>query len=540
MHPVSAYTGASSSPTTGGTVVVVGRNFGPASLNAVDRVEYVHQHLPLEYQANCTVTVDDVQLTCRTPGGVGADLLWTVTIAGQSSSNPRTGYHPPQVHSVGVGVAVGMPVGDQSSDLDRSSSDGTSGEGDPSASPATTRTPPAALAANVTLSPSVLASLPTSGGGLALVLTGKYFAGRAVAAPLSVIARGSGEHGPARVAAPGCAVSQEEVEVTCMVPPGVGTNFSWSVCVAGQCSPPTPGAVTSYGAPTVTRVDVSDSGPGSTAPATGTAGGATITLLGTNLGSDPRDVTVTWNGEEVTSVFYPVPHSQLRFSTIPGPGGPIVLTLSVGGQTPGVGTLPRNLSYRGPSISAVDVDSDHQEDVDCSSGPVSVGAANATLVVYGANFGVPGAATVLVNGVPCAVDPLRASPAHDELYFVTPLCSGVVTVVVAGVRSGTVAYVYQDLVASPVVVTVSPLVLTGPTLGGTSITISGRYFQSRGTVVFVGVGECDWRSGLANGTTYYTRAEIRCVGRVWWRVDYSGCVCHLSCSLCKVIYVGFL
>jgi hypothetical protein len=54
------------------------------------------------FSAACVVSRDDVELTCRTGGGVGATVLWTITIAGLSSSNPRTGYRRPVVDRLGV------------------------------------------------------------------------------------------------------------------------------------------------------------------------------------------------------------------------------------------------------------------------------------------------------------------------------------------------------------------------------------------------------------------------------------------------------
>jgi hypothetical protein len=84
--------GAAGAPTAGGPVTISGRNFGPAALSAVGRVEYAPVGLPFVFTAACAVTVDDVLLQCNTSGGVGAALVWTVEVAGLLSSNARTGY----------------------------------------------------------------------------------------------------------------------------------------------------------------------------------------------------------------------------------------------------------------------------------------------------------------------------------------------------------------------------------------------------------------------------------------------------------------
>ena len=77
-----------------------GSNFGPATLNAVDDAVYEPLGLPLRFHARCTVTVNDTELTCVTPGGVGSLLLWSVTISGQVSTNPRTRYRAPALEGV--------------------------------------------------------------------------------------------------------------------------------------------------------------------------------------------------------------------------------------------------------------------------------------------------------------------------------------------------------------------------------------------------------------------------------------------------------
>ncbi len=70
--------GAVGSATSGNVVFISGRNFGPASVNAVDTVTYTPVELPYRFPAECTVIEDDETLRCVTPGGVGAKLLWQV------------------------------------------------------------------------------------------------------------------------------------------------------------------------------------------------------------------------------------------------------------------------------------------------------------------------------------------------------------------------------------------------------------------------------------------------------------------------------
>jgi hypothetical protein len=74
--PVVLDVQAASTATSGGVVRVLGRNFGPAALNAVDAVTYVPVGVPgvRPRHARCNVTVSDTELTCWTSGGVGAKV----------------------------------------------------------------------------------------------------------------------------------------------------------------------------------------------------------------------------------------------------------------------------------------------------------------------------------------------------------------------------------------------------------------------------------------------------------------------------------
>ncbi len=66
------------------------------------RLRYFPLGLATSFPARCAVTRDDTELVCNTTGGVGATVLWTVTVAGLSSSNPRTAYRPPVLFSLGL------------------------------------------------------------------------------------------------------------------------------------------------------------------------------------------------------------------------------------------------------------------------------------------------------------------------------------------------------------------------------------------------------------------------------------------------------
>ena len=134
--------------------------------------------------------------------------------------------------------------------------------------------------------------------------------------------------------------------------------------------------------------------------------------------------------------------------------------------------------------------------------------------VIGSNFGDGSLTSVQLSGVPVVVDWSQSS--QSALLFYTSLCQGVVTVTVADRVSNNKTYSYEELVAEPSVSSLTPS--SGPTNGGTVVTILGLAFQLEGRVEFVYagtgssgvvvIGECVWRG--IDGMSYDI-ATIRCV-----------------------------
>ena len=154
--------------------------------------------------------------------------------------------------------------------------------------------------------------------------------------------------------------------------------------------------------------------------------------------------------------------------------------------------VPLTVQYYPPSVSSVAL-FDNDPLFDCTNGVDSVGSRNATLVVYGANFGSGQATSVSVNGEQCAIVASRSS--HSELYFTTHWCRGTIAITVAGKTAPLVEYSYELLVAQPVIGSVTPT--NGPAAGGTVVTLTGSRFQFKGTVTFVDsdgvdIGECQY------------------------------------------------
>jgi hypothetical protein len=95
----------------GGSVVVEGVNFGPASLGSgsLGAVSYSPLALslllgsPVSFPAlACSITRDHVEVTCSMGPGVGGGLQWSITVAGQTAATATTTYRSPVIASLGL------------------------------------------------------------------------------------------------------------------------------------------------------------------------------------------------------------------------------------------------------------------------------------------------------------------------------------------------------------------------------------------------------------------------------------------------------
>jgi hypothetical protein len=235
--------------TSGGPLVILtGQFFGSVALGpqALQAVSYASDALPHArfVPGACNVTVDDSEIQCWLGSGVGAGLKWVVEVAGQSSSVPRTAYRPPVITALGVMTAGGA----------------------------------------VNSSDAAVSQLRTAGGDVVVVM-GDYFG------PLSpnVVTWLTG------ISTTACSpLDDSQTRMACTVGPGVGAGLHVSVVVAGQASAPSTQAL-SFAPPQVLGVVGSGEVP--------TAGGGTLTLLGTNFGPDPSQVgcAVCWCGPRLES-----------------------------------------------------------------------------------------------------------------------------------------------------------------------------------------------------------------------------------------------
>lgn len=120
-----------------------------------------------------------------------------------------------------------------------------------------------------------------------------------------------------------------------------------------------------------------------------------------------------------------------------------------------------------------------------------------------------------IGGVPCVIQPAQSR--HNSLVCVTQLCFGPLTVTVAGQQRATTQYTYTALVRLAEIVEVTPL--SGPTSGGTVMSIIGNAFGTSGNVTLqeVALGTFAALGAPVPCTVeYYSRAEIRSVGCAWF------------------------
>lgn len=457
-------------PTAGGVrVTVTGVNFGPSALSdrALGSVLYTPVDLArlltgTAFTAqDCRVTVDHTEIECWMGPGVGGRIQWTVAVAGLQSVNPRTAYKMPSISSMSLAEAPGPPG--TASDL-----------GD-------------------------LASMRTTGGQL-LLLNGTSFGPRSPSLSIALMGRQTGVGAAQQLPdlyTSNCAVTGEgHVEAVCMTPPGVGRGYVWTLVVAGLASRPS-SQVTAYAPPSVTSLTISSVTPLVEDPgAVPTSGGATVTVSGENFGADPALVQVLWGGVPVGVVLLAVAHTTLTFTSPPGQGASVGVVVVVGGQETGVlagSGAPLSVRYARPRVTRVYLDrsggggtmSCSREGSDGRPLSGSGGAPSAVVVLEGTNFaGNASANAVTIRGATCAV--LQST--FTRIYCVTEVCSGVVLVSAAGMQTDAGPFSYLTLVSPPTIVWVAPL--TGPTSGGTLVTLQGTQLACDAVIEFA-----EWTAG---------------------------------------------
>ena len=300
--------------------------------------------------------------------------------------------------------------------------------------------------------PTVSAVSPTSGttaGGTPITITGTGFAAGATATVGGSAATGVS------------VVSATQINATTPAhPAGVADVI---VTVSGQSSAANPGDEFTYVVPppTVTAVNPS-SGP--------TAGGTTITITGTSFDTGPATVSV---GDSPATGVSVVSATQINATTPAHSAGLADVVVTIGGQSSATNAGDQ-FTYLAPAPTVTAIDP--------TSGPTAGGTA---ITITGTSFDT-GPATVTVGGtgatgvsVVSATQITATTPAHA-----TGLADVVVTI--GGQSSAANAGDQFTYLAPPppTVTAVNPA--SGPTQGGTAITITGTNFDGTATVAIGG------------------------------------------------------
>ena len=291
-------------------------------------------------------------------------------------------------------------------------------------------------------SPTVTSVSPNSGstsGGMAITITGTNFASGA-----TVTIGGAPANNVVVVSA---------TQITATTPVGAAGAATVTVTNAGSQSGSLTNGFTYIVAPAVNGLSP-NSGPAT--------GGTSVTITGTNFASG---ATVTIGGAAATNIVV-VSSTQITATTPAGAAGPVSVTVTVNGQT---GSLTNSFTYIAPATVS---------SISPNTGSTSGGTA---VTITGTNFAT--GATVKI-GANAATNVVVVSA--TQITATTPAGtsgSATVTITNPGVSGGNLTNGFT-YVATPTVSSISPN--SGPSTGGTAVTITGANFASAATVTVGG------------------------------------------------------
>jgi len=482
----------SSGPTAGGTVVTIaGTNFAAGATVTFGAAA-----------ATNVVVVSGTQITATTPAGSAGAVTVKVTVSGASGSlangfsyilSPTVSRVSPAsgptaggtaVTITGTNFAAGATVTFggvaatnvtfvNSTKITATTPAGTVGA-------ATVAVTVGGQSGNLTggftyvVIPTVSSVSPNSGptaGGTAVTIAGTNFAAGATVAFAGKAATN--------------VVVISGTQITATTPAGSAGAVTVTVTLNGQTGT-LAGGYTYVAPPTVSSVSP-NSGP--------TAGGTTVTITGTNFAAG---ATVTFGGTAASNVVV-VSGTKITASTPPGTLGAVTVTVTLNGLS---GGLANGFSYTiPPTVSGVSP----------NSGPTAGGT---TVTITGTNFGT--GATVMFGGAAAANVTFVNS---TKITATTPAgTAGAATVAVtvsgqSGNLSGGFTYV-----VSPAVSSVSPN--SGPTAGGTAVTITGTNFAAGATVTFGGTAATN--VVVVSGTQITARTPAGSAGAATVTVTVNG------------------
>jgi hypothetical protein len=275
-------------------------------------------------------------------------------------------------------------------------------------------------------------SYPTS-GGTTLTLTGSNFG-------ISPTV-GFGSGGATIIGTP------THTRILCTLPPGQGTNHAVTVSAGGVSSNT---VLVDYDAPEILSITPSSAG---------TSGSTLITINGKNFGLSG---TVSIGGQSASITAGGYSHTTITCTLPAGQGANLPVIVTSAGRASN--SVP--FSYNPPAITGISV----------SAGPTAGGT---LITLTGSNFGTSG--TVSIGGQDAPVT--SGGYSHTTITCTLPPGQGAnlpVVVTSANRSSNSVPFSYNP----PAITGISPA--TGPTSGGTLITLTGSNFGTSPVVLFNG------------------------------------------------------
>ncbi|WP_228469243.1 IPT/TIG domain-containing protein [Paenibacillus sp. JNUCC31] len=315
--------------------------------------------------------------------------------------------------------------------------------------------------------PTIISLSPTSGpttGGTIVTLTGTKFSGATAVMFGATEAMSYTVNSATQITAIAPAGSAGTVDVTVTTMGGTSTTSA-----ADQYT-----YIAAIAAPTIANVSPA-SGP--------TTGGTTVTLTGTNL----TDATAVMFGATEATSYTVNSATQITAIAPAGSAGTVDVTVTTPGGTSATSAADQYTYHAAPTIASVSP----------ASGPTTGGT---TVTLTGTNltdatavmFGATEATSYTVNSATqiTAIAPAGSAGTVD------------VTVTTLGGTSTTSAadqYTYIAAIAAPTIANVSPA--SGPTTGGTTVTLTGTNLTDATAVMF---GATEATSYTVNSATQIT------------------------------------
>ena len=447
---------ASDFSTCGVTNVTIKYQTGPAPGNITASLDFTYTYLGVGYEfvGNASTSIATYSITTIPAPTVTAISPNSGPTAGGTSVT-ITGTHFTGPISVTIGGALATTF----TLVSATSITATTPSGTAGTASVLVTTPGGTNSANTlytyVAAPTVTAISPTSGpttGGTAVTITGTNFTGAT-----SVTIGG---------AAATSVVVVNPTTITANTPAGAAGTASVLVTTAGGTNAAN-SLYTYVAAPTVTAISPT-SGP--------TAGGTSVTITGTNF---TGATAVTIGGAAATSVVVVNP-TTITANTPAGAAGTASVLVTTAGGTNTSNTLYTYVAA--PTVTAISP----------TSGPTGGGT---SVTITGTNF--TGATAVTIGGA-AATGVVVVNP--TTITATTPSgTAGTASVLVTtpgGTNAANTLYTY--VTPAPTVTGISPT--SGPTAGGTSVTITGTGFTGA-TAVTIG-------GAAATGVTVVSSTSI--------------------------------